>query len=86
MVNLIDLARDAASLKKTPAEEKGSLSRLSNLVLGDFYTNNSINLGFMFLVCFGEGGKGIEDVNHQAYCLGADMIDHWGCVCEVCPT
>ncbi|CAM9966856.1 unnamed protein product, partial [Choristocarpus tenellus] len=34
VINLSGLARNAESLRGVPAEEKGSLSRLSNLVLG----------------------------------------------------
>lgn len=34
-VDLSDVARNAASLRGKPAEEKGSLSRLSGAVLGE---------------------------------------------------
>lgn len=35
MVDLADVARNASSLRGKPAEEKGSLSRLSGIVLGE---------------------------------------------------
>lgn len=35
VINLASVASNASSLRGKPAEEKGSLSRLSNLVLGE---------------------------------------------------